>query len=114
MKDYSKMSDFEINNEVAMLWLKDYRYEYYQHGTCDGVEVYSECWFVDRYDYCNNPSDAWPIIVENGVSINHGGMLVGGKWIDYWYCGDGKGNCCNGDSPLRAAMIVYLMMKDEE
>ena len=107
MKDYSNMSDFEINKAVAMLLLKDFRYEYYQHGTCNGVEVYSECGFVDGYDYCNNPSDAWSIIMENKIDIQHR---------------DGFGtpcarNCASMEAdknPLRAAMIVYLMMKDEE
>lgn len=108
MKDYSKKSDFEVSHEVAMLWLKDYRYEYYQHGTCDGVEVYSECGFVDRYDYCNNPSDAWPIMEENKIGL----AFVNGEWrassVNAGY------HEYSDNSAFRAAMIVYLMMKDEE
>ncbi|MGL4757422.1 MAG: phage protein NinX family protein [Aeromonadaceae bacterium] len=110
MKDYRKMSDFEINNEVAMLWLKDYGYEYYQHGTCDGVEVYSECGFVDRYDYCNNPSDAWPIIIDNSITFNYdtAKVHVGSYFSDTAKVSE------NRNKALRAAMIVYLMMKDAE
>lgn len=118
MKDYSKMSDFEVNNEVAMLWLKDYRYEYYQHGTCDGVEVYSECGFVDRYDYCNNPSDAWPIMLANGIAtITENGKIIGATNNSQEYYenfGSIVYGVHNKDKPLRAAMIVYLMMKGEE
>lgn len=117
--NYEKVSDFEINKLIAVELAQNGYIGINKSQRSDSeVVVTTEngegCAKNSYVDYCNNPSDAWPIIVENGVSINHGGMLVGGKWIDYWYCGDGKGNCCNGDSPLRAAMIVYLMMKDEE
>ena len=48
-------------------------------------------------DYCSNPSDAWPIILE----IKR--QLANQKYI--WYM---------RRNPLREAMIVYLMMKDAE
>ncbi len=63
------------------------------------------------YDPTNNPSDAWPIILENGISINA---------PDYFNdpeSGHGAGTfdtpMIRDKNPLRAAMIVYLMMNKE-
>ena len=123
MIDYSEMSDFEINKKVATLWLPcDY---YFNENTVDLVnygtylgphgvpderlEKYGE------FDPCNNASDAWMIIVENGISLvkeNH----------EEWYCcneldlnsGFDVDNLKYDKNPLRAAMIVFLMMKDKD
>lgn len=98
MTDYSKMSDIEINNLVfdaiqesppALLWGKSRRY----------------------LDFCNNPADAWPIIVENKISIQAmGDDDVRGLWhSESRY----PNNCyCFSNNPLRAAMIVFIMMKE--
>ncbi|CAI0803568.1 Protein of uncharacterised function (DUF2591) [Serratia entomophila] len=100
MTDYSKMSDFEIDKAVAEI-------------TGDSKPTVEE-WGISRIipDYCNNPADAWPIIVANEIGVVpskssntyawdlRGGMLKGIKHVD--------------DNPLRAAMIVFLMMKDAE
>lgn len=117
MKDYSKMSDFEICGYVSMhehgfSWI-EFDDEMPSHVKC-GNEGSPGFAIVEVKDYCNNPSDAWPIIASSGISLNHGGKLDGDSWIDFWYCGDGKGSCFNDENPLRAAMIVYLMMRDED
>ena len=68
---------------------------------------------------CNMAADAYPIITENKISTMwmtaekewcawSGGDLEEGCWEwenipDYCFC---------GESPLRAAMIVFLMMQD--
>ena len=109
MKDYSNMSDFEINKAVA---------------ACLGVEVQE--WNgkvfggIDRnidnvtsvvgvIDYCNNPSDAWPIINREriGVYPSEGPEFM--PWI-----AAKNAISVTDKNPLRAAMIVYLMMKDSE
>ncbi|MGP2833579.1 phage protein NinX family protein [Serratia nevei] len=100
MNDYSKMSDFEIDKAVAEI-------------TGDSKPTDEE-WGINRIipDYCNNPSDAWPIIVENKINI---------EWHE-WKGGEFKPYALNNetmkssydDKPLRAAMIVFLMMKDAE
>ncbi|HBB9911909.1 TPA: phage protein NinX family protein [Citrobacter freundii] len=57
-------------------------------------------------DYCNNPADAWPIIVDNSIGIKKqsNGLWVssrhGGMYPQYH------------ENPIRAAMIVFLMMQD--
>ncbi|HGM5304212.1 TPA: phage protein NinX family protein [Serratia marcescens] len=96
MTDYSKMSDGEINWQVAF------------HIGLRTVELAEE----GEFDPCNNPADAWPIIAANEIGVAprkssntyawdlSGGMLKGIKHVD--------------DNPLRAAMIVFLLMKESE
>lgn len=91
--DYSKLSDFEINCEVSKL-------------TRDNANNPDSGYLVIN-DYCNNPADAWPIIVDNLLRmtpvVHHGSV----SWI-----------VCRGDygvsheNPLRAAMIVFLMTQE--
>ena len=68
MKDYSKMSDFEICGYVSMhengfSWI-EFDDEMSSHVKCgnDGSPGFT---IVEVKDYCNNPSDAWPIILVN-------------------------------------------------
>ncbi|MGW9903211.1 phage protein NinX family protein [Cronobacter sp. 153480017-3] len=61
-----------------------------------------------RKDYCNNPADAWPIIVENKISISNGGA-------ERWTANDvGIDNLYKDKNPLRAAMIVFLMTQESQ
>lgn len=71
--------------------------------------------YAGNVDYCNNPSDAWPIIVESGISL-----------LDPEMCGATPDWCTMkfipsygarnvevyNKNPLRAAMIVFLMMQE--
>ena len=83
--DYSKMSDAEIN-EAVFDFIKP-------------VE-----WRISGYDYCNNPSDAWPIIEKYRISFL--------DQLTEW-CVDAKGVSPIFDTrPLRAAMIVFLLMQE--
>lgn len=67
------------------------------------------------FNPCNNPADAWPIIAENGITL---AFQDGNWWADnlaYWV--DGVEWNIGGiidKNPLRAAMIVFLMMKEGE
>lgn len=91
--DYSKMSDFEINCDIARLM--GYTAKGFIHDLHSGV-----------WNPCNNPADAWPIIVDNSIGIKKqsNGLWVssrhGGMYPQYH------------ENPLRAAMIVFLMMQD--
>lgn len=109
MKDYSKMSDFEITEVVAqlVLWKKKDCEEI--HGDEKlGVVSWADGanWHV--FDPCNNPSDAWPIIVENKICFQPD--MVGDG---FWHCMDCNDIHAKDKNPLRAAMIVYLMMRAE-
>ena len=97
MKDYASMSDFEINEKV--------------HGIIKPESNLAWC-----FDYCNNPSDAWPLIESNLICLMADVFCEpqdGGKWIAQPAYGFQHERVRNYN-PLRAAMIVYLMMKDGE
>lgn len=122
MTDYESMSDFEINKVVAKSF-----------GLNPHIDRYSSsAVLIDRVksvDYCNNPADAWPIIVENEIAISpnqEASMEVGmaystGVWtasasrvIDGEICLSSGCFIINCENPLRAAMIVFLMMQEAE
>jgi hypothetical protein len=108
MKDYSKMSDFEINKAVAAslgIEVQEWSgkiFGGYERNIDNVTSV------VGVIDYRNNPSDAWPIMDEHKIGLS----FVNGEWrassvlAGYHEYSD--------KSAFRAAMIVYLMMKDEE
>ena len=104
MLNYEEMSDLQINLLVAKAVGVDAAensgvvFGAVKH---EGDNVVSVMGVVD---YCNNPSDAMPILIE---------MKIGFKWVN--------GSCTassvlrgyhesTSDNPLRAAMIVFLMM----
>lgn len=121
MTDYRKMSDFEINKAVAIA-LGAKQVDCYENG--DRCAIYYElggeaitvrrgqALLNEQFNPCNDPSDAWPIIVENKINI---------EWHE-WKGGEFKPYALNNetmksgydDKPLRAAMIVFLMMKGTE
>ena len=99
MKDYSAMSDFDIQQAVLQeTWGK--------HPVRLLGKMMLDIMLSD-YDPCNNPADAWPIIHDNRIGISPSGEI----WHAY---SSGEDFVCSISKPLRAAMIVYLMMKDAE
>jgi hypothetical protein len=96
--NYESMSDFEINKAVAnKLGL------FVVAVAQDGIIVNGSSLSID---YCNNPSDAWPIINGNSINIKFDGH-GGGAFADEY--GSVIIRCKN---KLRAAMIVFLMMQN--
>lgn len=92
--NYSEMLDFEINVQVAEVTGK-------------------------HADYCNSWADAGPIIAENKISLNW--YESEGKWTaagDYemedgvWDWEKLPESDASHANPLRAAMIVFLMMQE--
>ena len=122
MNKYSDKSDFEINKAVVR---------------AIGAKEISDGLFVDEYrsydiygskckhffDPCNNPADAWPIIFENRISV----IIPGFKYKDGYstpFAASGFDDISRNsyvteneqfnENPLRAAMEVFLMMKEAE
>jgi hypothetical protein len=104
MTDYSKMSDFEINKAVGSAV-----------GYATGIEPCFEVVIINKtgrpFDPCNNPADAWPIIIRNLISIDRI-FDKGNTWLAFG--GDDSEHRHVHSNPLRAAMIVFLMMKESE
>ncbi len=118
--DYSKMSDFEINKAVGEIAL-DRRWackpghsgnetESWYYGSADS--------FADPLpllpDYCNSWADAGAIIQKHGITL----AFFDDEWTADFdaYFVDGVEWNIGGvadKNPLRAAMIVYLMMHDK-
>ena len=113
--DYSKLSDFEINRAVGEVILKgrwackpgtaDNNTDSWYYGSVDAFVTP----YPDLPDYCNNPADAWPIIMGNRITLMPASK--GDKWMSQAFdyaIADVSTN------PLRSAMIVFLMMQDSE
>lgn len=96
MNKYTELSDFEINKKVAEKLGLNFK---------DGVVVKNGEWFY--FDPCNNPSDAMPIINEYGISLIYQDRKF------QFATNDGNIECCIAN-PLKAAMIIFLCMKDAE
>lgn len=111
--DYSKLSDLEIAANVLIAQgykLIDDGYGYSIYISDSGrkdIGPKSSRQFV--FDPCNNAADAWPIAVENGISLR---KLHNGKWraINEW--GDSYQH--DHENPLRAYAVVFLMMQESE
>lgn len=118
--DYSKLSDFEINAavfEVLHGGAPDYKEGdggamvliSYEGDVVGGDAVEVE---VERgvFNPCNNPADAWPIIVERKINIEWH-EWKNSEWMPY-ALNNATTKSCYGTNPLRAAMIVFLMMQE--
>lgn len=124
--DYSKLSDFEINKLVGNVVFKGL---WSCRPGASGNK--SDSWYYGNADalfnplsplpdYCNNPADAWPIIVGKKLSLINADDKwlcvpedepidgVTGDSVHMIYSGDGVEH----ENPLRAAMIVFLKMQD--
>lgn len=99
MNKYTELSDFEINKKVAEKLGLDY------WGAEPNI-------YVDDYIYspCANPIQAMPIIIENKLTLSP--RYDSDEWISesIFYHDIYSVN----KNPLRAAMEVFLMIKDAE
>ncbi|QHJ82590.1 MAG: hypothetical protein [Bacteriophage sp.] len=109
--NYSEMTDQEISKAV---------------GDCIGIkwanldDNYSRliAWVdgeLSVFDPCNSWADAGPIIESNAIGLGVSRPGDSRHWIAYcWkdnYCGEVR---VRGSNPLRAAMIVFLMMQENK
>lgn len=129
--DYSKLSDQEING-LVMDAISDGNQDH-RGGDGSAIELLHQINTVEfgehvereevyaKFDPCNNPVDAWPIIVGNGISLIK--CTVGsGYWsaeiiTDIDEVTDKLFKCQSSfdyqdANPLRAAMVTFLMMQE--
>lgn len=100
MMRYKEVTDYEINKTVAKyLKLNTIAYDRTEIVLLDDMDA-------TPFAPCNNPADAMPIILDNKIDLTHlVGDMVCAKHKEYW---------CIRKNPYRAAMEVFLMMKDAE
>lgn len=128
MSKYDEMSDFDINMAVA-----EHLPVIIHENQSASLKVSSPGVLCDdiinqyELNFCSNPKDAWTIMLECGISI------INLKDTTAWFAcsevefetvcmspdGNDSGVSCMTarnesyhTNPLRAAMIVFLMMKD--
>ncbi len=101
MNKYTELSDFEINKAVFI--------KLYGEESLKDKDMFDSFY---RTDYCHNPEDAMPIIIENKIGMNFIGNIVG--WSASHIC-ESKGELEVYDKNYyRAAMMCFLIMKDAE
>lgn len=104
--NYSEMSDFEINREVAGkvggFLAKDIFEEEQTIFKWHPGNKYS------KFDPCNSWADAGPIIENSGIGIMP--MFAGWRAASERGCRDYTSIA--NENPLRAAMIVFLMIQE--
>lgn len=95
MNKYTELSDFEINKAVFI--------KLYGEASLKDKDMFNSFY---RTDYCHNPEDAMPIIIENEISM----IKSSGGWM-----------CCHGsvgnvehESLYRGAMELFLLIRDAE
>lgn len=99
MTDYSKLSDREIDRLVLNVI-------YGIHANDKDIQG---VWARGGFKYTTNASEVWCIIVENEIDIQFRGSMP-----------DAIPMAKNGNyysvnkNPLRAAMIVFLMMQENK
>ncbi|HEI8006608.1 TPA: DUF2591 family protein [Morganella morganii] len=126
MNKYRDKSDFEINKAVADFYLtREYRFNS-ADKIVELMDIDLSCEFggeinlKDKYvtgtfDPCNNPADAMPIVIENKISLR--APSITDRWKAEFV--DEYGNYVGylralNKNPLRAAMELFLLMKDAE
>lgn len=109
MSKYSDKSDFEVNKAVfRAARIKHKWFRFSPHGVV--THNINGKWVI--FDPCNSPSDAMPIIIENGIGI------IPFKNTEPVAFDSSKGAMfgasVENNNVYRAAMEVFLMMKDAE
>ncbi|MGE6417987.1 phage protein NinX family protein [Alteromonas macleodii] len=117
--NFSELSDFEINKTVAESLGMNARKKSscVNHGEGESAVSVGFGGCMRAFDPCNNPSDAWSIIVDNEISIEKNSRNTEYWRAITWEQINGSEfrpiEQCADKNPLRAAMIVYLMMQEE-
>lgn len=104
MSSWEDKNDSEINESVKALLIEKH------NEKSDFDRFFLAILKMSNFDYCNNAKHAWPIILENKIGIdfrdnpklNPVAKRVGSDMHNV-----------TDKNPLRAAMIVFLMMGEQ-
>lgn len=127
MNKYRDKSDFEINKAVAGYYLtRAYRFNSADE-IVELIDIDLSCEFggeinrvdtqvVGTFDPCKNPADAMSIVIENKICMAYDVFAEdrdGGNWVAQPAYGFSNERV-RSNNYYRAAMEVFLMMKDTE
>lgn len=108
MKNYAEMSDFEINKAVLSILSTFPVHPKPKRGSSAAGAAVSTHSILHWYDYCNSWSEAGPVIESNGISLQRD---AADRWLSNT---DVEIHYAISDKPLRAAMIAFLMMHEND
>lgn len=97
--NYEDMSDIAINAHVSRVLYGNISRRHQMEIASGGV------------DYCNRIEDAWPIIVENHIAVVPYQYTTPQAWPTAF--GSASKFTTEDRNPLRAAMIVFLKMREK-
>lgn len=125
--NYSEMTDFEVNCAVA--WAMGMSHAFFfsksEADFCEGIEPNERgpIWQSDKhivngyrvsngncFNPCNSWADAGPIIERSGITVACRGKYKSEAWDSSKGLIDDA--VVEHENPLRAAMIVFLMMQE--
>lgn len=109
MNKYTKLSDFEINRRIAEMDTKN-RYVYFEKEQTIFRKFNNGQ--TQKFNPCNYPTDAMPIIIENGIAIRP--YKTATPVAFNAEIGEFYGHTVYNENVLRAAMELFLLMKDAE
>lgn len=124
MKNYEDMSDSQIAQKVFFFVSSNLCPNGgLAHICSDGFFFFDDKNIKRKFDPCNNPADAWPIITSAGISLIKC-TVDSGCWsaeiiTDIDDVTDKLFQCQSSFdyqdvNPLRAAMIVFLKMNEDK
>ncbi|MGL4754681.1 MAG: phage protein NinX family protein [Aeromonadaceae bacterium] len=114
--NYEEMSDHEINQAVTCEVFGCHDWGVNKDGSFYHCGILGDAYIHQKVvDYCNNPSDAWPIMVANGIAtVAENGILVGAtnNSQEFYEPYGSVVHSYTHANPIRAAMIVFLIMQE--
>ena len=117
MKNYGDMSDSQIAQKVFFFLSGNLCPNGgLAHISSDGFFFFDDKNIKRKFDPCNNPDDAWPIIVKYEIDViqNNGqDCPLATNSAVMMFRGDDV-FICQHKNPLRAAMIVFLKMNEDK
>lgn len=115
--DYSKLSNYEINVLVARTQGYHYENGWSVHRIdldYDRVIVHEGYGDCHRLDYCSDPRDAWPLVLEESISVK---IYPVAAVLAIATCGEFDGIDfkyeATHSNPLRAMIECYLQTKED-
>lgn len=100
--EYSQLSDRDIDALVLQVI----------YGNQAKDKDIMRAWLRGGFKYTTNPADAWPIIAENKISVY--AAILGDSRGEWGAEASFTEHYHFHNNPLRAAMIVFLMMQEKK